>query len=101
MGVDEFIIAAKHMDRLVEVYNGRLHRMWVDRIVVENRQGLDLGMREWCAIRTPARFDPFKDPVAAARKNLPIGRGHNRTDGDAILTVCLPGLFEAGPPGSW
>lgn len=23
---DEFIIAAKHMDRLVEVYNGRLHR---------------------------------------------------------------------------
>ena len=24
--MDEFIIAAKHMDRLVEVYNGRLHR---------------------------------------------------------------------------
>jgi hypothetical protein len=26
LGMDEFIIAAKHMDRLVEVYNGRLHR---------------------------------------------------------------------------
>ena len=25
-GTDEFIVAAKHMDRLVEVYNGRLHR---------------------------------------------------------------------------
>ena len=25
-GADEFIVAAKHMDRLVEVYNGRLHR---------------------------------------------------------------------------
>jgi len=26
LGRNEFIIAAKHMDRLVEVYNGRLHR---------------------------------------------------------------------------
>jgi len=26
LGKDEFIITAKHMDRLVEVYNGRLHR---------------------------------------------------------------------------